>query len=154
MPQPPRLSAFALTLALAATIVSTLGILGIYAWKFGRAREKSLPVTVEIGQFPVPTLDGGVAVLAPAIRLRNQSDAPIPNLAITVNKDFHLYRDSPMPEQGELVLPLEIFKTKSNQTFRPQSMEVRKITVYGQLPSHARGVIDYIPEEQGEKPKE
>ena len=145
MPQSPRLSALALTVALAATVLTTLAVLSLYAWRFGKATDKPLPVSVESGMFAVPTVDGKLAVLTPAIRLRNLSDSPIPNLSISINSEFLLYRDSPLGASAELVLPLEVFKTKASHPFRPQSMTVRKISVYGQLPSRARGVIDYEP---------
>ncbi len=143
MSAPPKLPAKYLTAGLLAVVVGTLGILTVYFIRAGKAADQPLPIEISSGDFAVPVPGGQAAVLAEALKLKNLSDKPIPRLAVVVNREFYLYRESPLGAGEELVLPLEIFKTKANHPYRPDAMDVWKVTVYGQLPSRARGVAEF-----------
>lgn len=139
----PRLGARGLTFALLAACLIPLCGLSIYAIIAGGAYDKPLPVEVAIDVRPVELASGGGAVLAPVVVIRNLADFEIPRLTIDINGQYFLHQDAPLQVGEELVLPQEIFSTKSNQRWKPGAYPITEINVTGQLPSRARGVLEW-----------
>lgn len=145
----PKLSGRGLTLLLLLVCLLPLAVLTGYAVMHGPATDKSLPVEVEIGKRPVMLASGEGAVLADVVVIRNQADYAIPNLTIDLNSQYFLYQHQPLQVGEELVLPQEIFSTKSNQRWVPGRYPLTEINVTGRLPSGARGVIEYkVPQDK------
>ena len=139
----PSLGARGLTLSLLAACFIPLAGLSIYAITVGGAYDKPLPVEVAIDVRPVELASGGGAVLAPVVVIRNLADFEIPRLTIDLNGQYFLHQDAPLRVGEELVLPQEIFSTKSNQRWKPGVYPITEINVTGQLPSRARGVLEW-----------
>lgn len=138
----PRLGGWGLTLALLATCLVPLTGLSLYAVFFGRAADRPLPVRITVDRVPIETADGRAALLTDVIRIENLADHAIPNVTADLNGQYFLYRDSPLSVGETIVIPQNVFATKSNQRFAPGRYPIEVIHVTGRLPSGARGVAE------------
>ena len=138
----PRLGGWGLTLALLATCLVPLTGLSLYAVFFGRAADRPLPVRITIDRVPIETADGRAALLTDVIRIENLADHAIPNVTADLNGQYFLYRDSPLSVGETIIIPQNVFATKSNQRFAPGRYPIEVIHVTGRLPSGARGVAE------------
>ena len=103
-----------------------------------------LPVQVTLGEAPMQTVGGNVAVVTPIVQITNLIDQPIRNLAIELNAQYLLMQASPLQPRETLVLPQSVFTDKrSSKRFDPSQQEVTEVIVRGQLPSKARGVSKF-----------
>lgn len=144
----PKLSGRGLTILL--LLVCLLPLIGLttYAVLHGPATDKSLPVEVQVTKRPVMVASGEGAILTDVIVVKNKADFDIPNLTLDLNGQYFLYQDSPLKAGEELVLPQQIFSTKSNQRWVPGRYPLSEVNVTGRLPSGARGVVEIeFPEE-------
>lgn len=137
-----QLSSRGLLLALLATCVVPFTVLSIYTAIFGRATEHRLPVSVQVEQRPLPTITGAGTVLADVIVIENLADHEIRNVTIDLNSQYFLNRKAPLAIGEQLILPQDVFATKSSQRFVPGKYPITHVTVTGQLPSGARGVTE------------
>jgi hypothetical protein len=136
----PRLSAGVFTLLLLTTCFVPLIGLSAYAAFFGRPSDAALDVEVLVGIEPVESLGGQGAILADVISIRNLTDHELPNLTIDLNGQYFLHRHSPLGVGQRLVLPQQIFATKSNQRWVPGRYALTEVNVTAKLPSGRRGV--------------
>ncbi len=111
-----------------------------YAVFFGRARDVILDVEVGIGKEPIPTADASGAILTDVVWIKSLYDHELLNVTIDLNGQYFLYRQSPLQAGERLVLPQQIFSTKSNQRFKPGRYPITEINVTGKLPSGRRAV--------------
>jgi len=127
--------------------------LGVYALFPASVGGPPLPVVVVLEDAPVETTGGNnVAVVTKVVRVTNQLDQPIKNLAIELNDQYLLMQASPLQPGESLVLPQAVFTDKrSSQRFDPLTQTVTEVIVRGQLPSKARGVSKF---EFGDKSSE
>lgn len=142
MSRAPQLTGRGLMVLLLLAVALTLAVLAGVALRYGRSHDAPLPVEVELGRRPIPAGDGSGALLTDVVILRNLADYPIPNLTISINGQYYLYRHSPLAAGQELVVPQQVFATKSNQRFVPGRWPITKITVTGRLPGGTRGVTE------------
>ncbi|SRR6056297_1029875 len=138
----PALSSRALTLALLATCFLTLTMLFVYAIFYGRGHDKALPVKVSLDRRPVAVVGGEGAMMTDVLIVENLTDDELPRVTLDLNGQYYLYRDKPLGPREELVLPQEIFKTKSNLMFVPGRYPITEVNVTAQLPGGARGVAE------------
>jgi len=136
----PRLAGWGFTTLLILACFMPLAGLSIYASFFGRASDTDLPVTIGFGVEPVKTLGGQGAVLTDVIWLESQYDSELPNVTIDLNGQYFLYRQSPLAPGERLVLPQQIFSTKSNQRWVPGRYPITEVNVTAKLPSGRRAV--------------
>ncbi len=81
--------------------------------------------------------------LLPSIVVTNGTSETWENVSVSINKAFVHYHFQPLAPGETLVAPLERFVTKGgNVNFRPSTQEVRRITVFAQLPSNERAVLN------------
>lgn len=111
-----------------------------YAVFFGRAHDTPLKVDVGISKEPIPTADGSGALMTDVVWIKSLYDEDLLNVTIDLNGQYFLYRQSPLHAGERLVLPQQIFSTKSNQRFRPGRYPITEINVTGKLPSGRRAV--------------
>jgi hypothetical protein len=129
-----------LTLLLITACLVPLFGLTIYAAFFGRASDADLNVEVTVGKAPVESLGGQGAILTDVVTITNLNDYELPNLTVDLNGQYFLHRHSPVGVGERLVLPQQIFATKSNQRWVPGRYALTKINVTAKLPSGRRGV--------------
>lgn len=123
--------------------ITITAVVGTTVW-MGSASDQPLPVIASIDQQMVQVPDGSGATLTDVIVLKNLSGDSLPKIDISINKQYFLYRDSPLEPHEELVLPQSIFSTKSSIRFNPDNYPITLITVTGRLPSGARGVYEVV----------
>lgn len=141
-----RLTRAGLLFSLAAMVGAGLGVYALFPESVGGP---SLPVRVMLDRQPVETADGSGAVVTEVVVVTNLTDHPIPKLSVDVNGQYLLFRDSPLKIQETLVLPLRVFTDKrSSQRFNPDKYDVEDVVVTGQLPSGARGVTQFLFENE------
>jgi hypothetical protein len=109
---------------------------------FGRAAEHTLPVEITLDRRFVETRDGTGAALTEVVVVESLADFDITNVTLNLNGQYFLYQDAPLKARETLVLPQQIFATKSNQRFTPGRYPITDVTVTGKLPSGARGVTE------------
>jgi len=136
----PRLTGSGFTTLLVLTCFVPLFGLSIYAAFFGRASDVDLPVEVGVGMEPVLAVGGQGAILTEVVWLKSNYEEPLPNVTINLNGQYFLYRQSPLLPGERLVLPQQIFSTKSNQRWVPGRYAIDKIVVTAKLPSGRRGI--------------
>lgn len=141
-----RLTRAGLLLSLASMVGAGLGVYALFPESVGGP---SLPVRVMLDRQPVETADGSGAVVTEVVVVTNLTDHPIPKLSVDVNGQYLLFRDSPLKIKETLVLPLRVFTDKrSSQRFNPDKYDVEDVVVTGQLPSGARGVTQFLFENE------
>lgn len=126
-------------LLITTCLVPLIG-LSVYAMYFGRPHDAPLDVEVTAGREPVQSVDGQGAVITDVITIENRSGHELPNMTADLNGQYFLYRDSPVAVGERLVLPQQIFATKSNQRWVPGRYPLEHVTVTAKLPSGRRGV--------------
>lgn len=136
----PRLSGRGFTLLLLSTCFLPLIGLSVYATFFGRASDAGLPVEIGVGKEPVEAAGGGGAILTDVVWLKSNFEEDLPNVTIDLNGQYFLYRQSPLRAGERLVLPQQIFSTKSNQRWVPGRYAITEINVTAKLPSGKRAV--------------
>jgi hypothetical protein len=132
-----RLSPRVLTLLLLMTCLVPLVALSGYAAMFGKASDTALDVDVTVAREAV---GGQGAILTEVIVIHNRTAHELPNLTVDINGQYFLYRQSPILPGERLVLPQQIFSTKSNQRWVPGRYAITEINVTAKLPSGRRGV--------------
>ncbi|WP_153555284.1 hypothetical protein [Roseimaritima sediminicola] len=137
-----QLSSRALTLSLMGACFLTLGILLVYTVFYGRGHDKPLPVEVSLESRLVDAQGGRGKVMTDVVVVRNLTQSDLPRVTLDLNGQYFLYQDAPLKPAEDLVVPLSIFKTKSNQSFVPGRYPVTEVNVTAQLPSGARGVAE------------
>lgn len=143
MPRPGlTLSSRTLTVTWLAACFLTLAVLFSYAIFYGRGYDRPLPVEVTLERRPVEVVGGRGAAMTDVVVVRNLSDLTLPRVTMDLNGQYFLYRDQPLQPREELVLPQEIFRTKSNLMFVPGRYPITEVNVTAQLPSGARGVAE------------
>lgn len=135
-----RLSPRLLTLLLLMTCLVPLVALSGYAAMFGKASDTALDVDVTVAREPVEAVGGQGAILTEVIVIHNRTAHELPNLTVDINGQYFLYRQSPILPGERLVLPQQIFSTKSNQRWVPGRYAITEINVTAKLPSGRRGV--------------
>jgi hypothetical protein len=78
------------------------------------------------------------------VRLHNPTDQRWQNISMAINSQFYFYSPDPLEPDSDFSVPLAFFKTSGNQTFRPTTQRIKKLTIYAQLPSGRRAVRDLI----------
>mgnify|MGYP001823143430 CR=1 FL=1 len=133
-----RISRAQLLLAFAVMIAVGIGVYSVFPESVGGP---PLPVTVTLGESPVDTVGGEIAVLTDVVQVTSQLDQPIHHLAIEINDQYLMMQASPLSPGETLVLPQGVFTDKrSSKRFDPSRQQVKEVIVRGQLPSKARGV--------------
>ncbi|PQO38414.1 hypothetical protein [Blastopirellula marina] len=129
-PNALRLSKFGLTCFLATVIILPIGMILLLYFSLPKAADRPLPVSLHLAE-----VNG-----RPAIVLKNDSDAPITNIGITLNDWFGYYSGKPLPGGEEMTVDLGSFERKNGIPFDPNSHQLTEIGVYAQLEDRSRGI--------------
>ncbi len=136
----PRLSGKGFLLLLLLTCFVPLIGLTAYAVLFGRAIDKVLPVELAVAREPVDAAGGQGAILTEVIAIENVGPDELPNLTVDINGQYFLYRQSPLRVGERLVLPQQIFSTKSNQRWEPGRYPISEVNVTAKVPGGHRAI--------------
>jgi hypothetical protein len=142
-PRPPGLilSRRLLTFSLIAVTLVPVSVAATVWLAVPSTPEPHLPVEVTLEPVAWPP-EGDDVKLMPGVRLHNPTNENWTNLSIGINKQFYFYSPDPLPAGGDFRVPLAFFKTSGNQPYRPTIVPMRLMTVYAQMPSGKRAILD------------
>lgn len=145
MGRPYVLSRFQFTALLLGIIGTGVGWVGMM-WNSIEKRPEAIldgEVLVETRPWTPPNQPDANPRLLPSIIVTNRTGEVWENVSVSINKAFVHYHFQPLAPGEAIVAPLERFVTKGgNVNFRPSTQEVRRITVFAQLPSNERAVLN------------
>ncbi len=146
---PRSLSRNQLTAALVLiTLLPFLLVVVLYT-TFPKFEDPVLQVEARVGPRAWPSVDAIDARVVPSLILKNPTNEIWGNVNLSINEQFHFVID---PDQTirpgeEIFVPLKFFHTKGNQFYPPESQELKLLTIYAQIPTGARAIVE-IPGSQ------
>lgn len=105
-------------------------------------RDPVLEVDVSVGPRAWPNETAEDARIVPCVILRNPTDEAWNNLNMSINHQFHFFDPETVEPGEEIFVPLKFFHTKGNAYFPPESQELKELTIYAQIPSGARAIVE------------
>lgn len=140
----PQLSRRWLTISLIAVTLIPVALAATVWYAIPSNPEPELAVEVSLEPVSWPPDGQGEVRLMPGVRLHNPTNQRWQNISMAINSQFYFYCPEPLEAHSDFSVPLAFFKTSGNQTFRPTMQQIKKLTVYAQLPSGRRGIRDLI----------
>ncbi|MCA9132136.1 MAG: hypothetical protein KDA45_03245 [Planctomycetales bacterium] len=104
--------------------------------------DPTLQAEVSVGPRTWPNTESLEARLVPSLVLRNPTAEEWNNVNLSINEQYHFFHPQPVPAGAEIFVPLKFFHTKGNQYYHPESQELRLVTIYAQIPSGARAIVE------------
>ena len=139
---PRTLSSKQLTVALIlVTLLPFLLVVFLYS-SMPDYRDPVLEVDVSVGPRAWPSESDENARIVPCVILRNPTEEPWNNLNMSINHQFHFFDPETVEPGEEIFVPLKFFHTKGNAYFPPESQELQELTIYAQIPSGARAIVE------------
>lgn len=148
----PTLSKWQLTAALIlVTLLPFLTVVVMYS-TIPSFDDPVLEAKVEIGPRAWPSQSDPNARIVPCVILKNPTEGSWNYLNMSVNHQFHFTHPDIVPPDGEVVVPLKFFHTKGNAYFPPESQKLKELTIYAQITTGARAILEVTGEELGFTP--
>lgn len=148
--QPPHtrtLTRQQLTAALVLITLLPFALVVFLYMSMPETRDPLLHVEASVGPRAWPTADSPDARIVPSLILRNPTQETWQNVNLSINEQFHFSHPPQITPGEEIFVPLKFFHTKGNQYFPPDSQELELLTIYAQIPSGARAIVE-IPGDQ------
>lgn len=141
--RPPglQLSRRWLTISLIAVTLIPVSLAATVWLAIPESPEPELAVEVVLEPVPWPP-EGSDVRLMPGVRISNTTSEPWKNVSMAINKQFYFYCPEPLPAGAEFRVPLAFFRTSGNQPYRPTTVPLKMLTIYGQVPSGKRAIRD------------
>lgn len=137
------LSRTQLTLALVLVTLLPFSLVVILYTTQPDVRDPLLLANVTIEPRAWTATDGsGSTRLLPCAIVQNPTNEVWRNLNLSINKQFHFFHPKPVEPGTEVAVPLKFFHTKGNSFFPPDSQKLKLLTVYAQIPSGARAILE------------
>jgi hypothetical protein len=105
-------------------------------------RDPVLQVEASIGPRAWPDERSPDARIVPSLILKNPTSDAWRYVNLSINEQFHFTHPDELKPGEEIFIPLKFFHTKGNQFFPPESQELKLLTVYAQIPSGARAIVE------------
>lgn len=112
-------------------------------------RDPRLAVDVHVGPRAWPNDTSPEARVVPCVILKNPTIEPWNNLNMSINEQFHFFHPDTVAAGEEVFVPLKFFHTKGNAFFPPESQELKLLTIYAQVPSGARAIVEVEGDDLG-----
>ncbi len=139
---PNTLSAKQLTWALILITLIPFGLVVLLYSTSPTGRDPVLQAEVRVGPRAWPNEQAADARLVPCVILRNPTADEWRNLNMSINEQFHFFHPEAVAPGEEVFVPLKFFHTKGNQFFPPESQELKLLTIYAQIPSGRRAILE------------
>lgn len=148
MPQPRTVSRIQLAILMVTLIAGPiLGGLVLYSMS-PKLGEPSLPALIKFQSEWIGT-EGTNRRLVPCIVIKNDSQGELGKLSVGLNEQFYSTGNRILQPGEQTSIPLESFIARNGSVRFPVGLRViEQVTVFGQLPSGARGVSEYSLEEK------
>ncbi len=101
-----------------------------------------LAADVQVGPRAWPNADSPNARVVPCVILDNPTDESWRNVNMSINEQFHFAHPDPIDGGQQIYVPLKFFHTKGNQFYPPESQPLKLLTIYAQIPSGARAILE------------
>ncbi|MFK7738205.1 MAG: hypothetical protein AB8B50_19410 [Pirellulaceae bacterium] len=148
----PILSKWQLTAALIlVTLLPFLTVVMMYS-TIPSFDDPVLEANVQIGPRAWPSRNDPNARIVPCVILKNPTDGSWNYLNMSVNHQFHFTHPDLVHPNDEVVVPLKFFHTKGNAYFPPESQKLKELTIYAQISTGARAILEVTGDELGFKP--
>lgn len=108
------------------------------------APEPRLEAEVRLEPVAWPRDQGADVRLMPGVRIHNPTDQRWMRLSMGINNQFYFYSPDPLDAGADFSVPLSFFRTSGNQAYRPSAIPIKKLTVYAQLPTGRRAILELI----------
>lgn len=141
-----------LTLALILVTLLPCGLAVLMWYSTPTSAEPTLDAEVKVGPAAWPDDGSAAARTVPCVELHNPTGDNWENISLSINEQFYFYSAEPLPGGQQLRVPLVHFHTKGNQIFTPDKHEIRHITVFAQIPSGARAILEVDANGQPKRP--
>lgn len=112
-------------------------------------RDPVLQAEVAVGPRAWPNDQAEDARIVPCVVLSNPTKESWNYLNMSVNHQFHFTHPDEVPPGGEVFVPLKFFHTKGNAFYPPESQDLKELTIYAQVKSGARAILELSGEELG-----
>ena len=133
----PRWLTFSL---IAVTLVPIVLALTVW-WVVPATPETQLDAEIHLEPVSWPP-NASDARLMPGLRIHNPTTERWTNVSMGINDQFYFYSPDPVEAGGDARIPLAFFRTSGNQAYRPTTVRMRKLTVYAQLPTGRRAILE------------
>lgn len=148
-PKTKTLSRGQLTAALVLVTLIPFALVVVMYRSMPDFRDPVLEADVAIGPHAWPNDTAENARVVPCVLLSNPTQESWNYLNMSINHQFHFTHPDPVPPGGEVVVPLKFFHTKGNAYFPPESQDLDELTIYAQVPSGARAIVEIKGDELG-----
>lgn len=101
-----------------------------------------LQADVQVAPRAWPRADAPEARLVPCVILRNPTEDPWENVNMSINEQFHFFHPETLAAGEEIFVPLKFFHTKGNAFFPPESQTLKLLTIYAQIPTGRRAILE------------
>lgn len=107
-------------------------------------KDPVLKAVVRIGPMAWPNDTAKDARVVPCVIVTNPTKDAWRNVNLSINHQFHFAKnDKDEVRAGEeFFIPLKFFHTKGNQYYPPENQRLKELTIYAQIPSGARAIIE------------
>lgn len=101
-----------------------------------------LQADVQVAPRAWPRADAPEARLVPCVILRNPTEDPWENVNMSINEQFHFFHPETLAAGEEIFVPVKFFHTKGNAFFPPESQTLKLLTIYAQIPTGRRAILE------------
>ncbi len=150
MTAPRTLSAKQLTVLMLALVLIPIGCGVLLYFNSPAVGEPPLPAEVKLSTMWIETEEDSRR-LVPCIIVRNKSDSTVSKLSVGLNEQFYSTGNMSLEPDAEVSIPLESFIARNGSVrFPVGNRTIRKITLFAQLGSGARGISEFLVPEPSE----
>ena len=141
-PKVAVLKPWQLTLTLILVTLAPFSLVVLLYKSFPVGKDPVLDASMSVIAKAWPNPDAPNARLVPGVLLKNTSDGSWDNINMSINDQFHYAHVGQLAGGKDMFVPLKFFRTKGNQDFPPDYQPFRLLTVYAQIPSKARAIVE------------
>ncbi len=141
-PLPRVLSRSQLTAALVLITLIPFALVVVLYSTLPEIEDPVLQVAASVGPRAWPNAESPEARIVPSLIVKNPTTEAWRNVNLSINEQFHFVHPATIEPGEEIFVPLKFFHTKGNQFFPPESQELKLLTIYAQIPTGARAIVE------------
>ena len=138
----PTLSRNQLTAALVLVTLIPFGLVVLLYMTMPDTPDPVLDAEVTVGPRAWPNDHALNARMVPCAIVRNPTRDEWNRVNLMINAQFDYSYPKPVRGGEEIFVPLKFFHAKGNRFYPPQSQELKQLTIFAQIPSGARAILD------------
>ncbi len=144
LPEGLRLSRTWLTVCLVAVTLVPISLATTLWVAVPSSPEPTLPaqVTLQAITWPPPEKGSEEVKFLPGVTVFNPTDETWKNISLAINDQYNFYYPNELRGNSQFSIPLAFFQTSGEKMYRPGLRPIKELTVYAQLPSGKRAILD------------